>query len=163
VINAQAEGTEPNTIATRRAMLRGIGLGGVAVALMAAGWRVETVAQDGAAEPNAVVILYGEPTEKAKFVGYYNNSHIPLALTLPALQSTDYGPLLGLPGGEAGADFWFAVLRYADADDLQASLASDAGKAVLADVKYFATGGVTIYLAHLETAIPGGASATPVG
>ncbi len=166
--HAQDEGTGSGEGATRRAVLRGIGLGGVAAALMAAGWRVDAVAQDEAAgidelKPNAVVILYGEPDEKAKFVAYYRNTHVPLALTLPALQSTDYGPLLGLPGREAGTDFWFAVLRYADADDLQASLASDAGKAVLADVANFATGGVTIYLSHLESASAGDAAATPVG
>lgn len=153
---------------SRRAVLRGIGLGGVAAALLAAGWRVDAVAQDGAfdleaVEPNAIVILYGEPTDKAKFVAYYRNSHVPLALTLPALQSTDYGPLLGLPGHDAGPDFWYAALRFATAEDLQASLASDAGKAVLADVANFATGGVTIYVSHLETGVPGGPAATPVG
>jgi uncharacterized protein (TIGR02118 family) len=152
-----------NSGATRRAVLRGIGLGGVAAALMATGWTVDVVAQDAtpgiaaAAEPNAVVILYGKPKEKAKFVAYYTSSHVPLALTLPALQSTDYGPLLGLPGGASGDDFWFAVLRYAGGDDMQASLASDEGKAVLADVTNFATGGATIYLAHLETSTPGDA------
>lgn len=157
--NAQTEGMGPHEGATRRAVLRGIGLGGVAAALMAAGWRVDAVAQDatpeaGAAEPNAVVILYGEPRDKAKFVAYYTSSHVPLAATLPALQTTEYGPLLGLPGHESGADFWYAVLRYANADDLRASLASDIGKQVLADVTNFATGGVTIYLSHLETVTP---------
>lgn len=166
--NAASEHMDQKEGTSRRAVLRGIGLGGVAAALMAAGWRVDAVAQDGtfdleAVEPNAIVILYGEPTEKAKFVAYYTTSHVPLALTLPALQSTDYGPLLGLPGHEAGTDFWYAVLRFADAADLQASLASDAGKAVLADVANFATGGVTIYLSHLETGVPGGPAATPVG
>jgi len=165
---AQDEGTGPSDGATRRAVIRGIGLGGVAAVLMAAGWRVDAVAQGEAAglaeiEPNAIIILYGEPEEKAKFVAYYRNVHVPLAMALPALQSTDYGPMLGLPGGEAGSDFWVAVLRFADADDLQASLASDAGKAVIADVANFATGGATIYVSHLETAAAGDAVATPVG
>ncbi len=166
--HAQDEGTGSGGSATRRAVIRGIGRGGVAATLMAAGWRVDAVAQDEAPgiddlEPNAIIILYGEPEEKAKFVAYYRNVHVPLALTLPALQSTDYGPLVGLPGGEAGSDFWVAVLRYAGAEDLQASLASDAGKAVVADVANFATGGATIYVSHLESASAGGPAATPVG
>jgi uncharacterized protein (TIGR02118 family) len=153
--------------ATRRAVLRGIGLGSVAAALAATGWHVETVAQHGAheadLEPNAIVILYGQPTDKVAFAEYYRNSHIPLALTLPSLQDTIVGPMLGKPDGDEGDDFWIAVLRYASADDLQASLASSAGKQVLADVRNFATGGVTIYLAHLDTETSGGTAATPVG
>lgn len=168
--NAQADGMGPVDSATRRAVLRGIGLGGVAAVLTAAGWTVEAAAQDATpaaagveAEPNAIVVLFGHPTDEAAFVDYYRNSHRPLALTMPNLLEIVSGPVLGQPDGTPSEYFWMVILHYASAADLQASVASDVGQQAFADVPNFATGGVTVFLTHLESAPAAGAVATPVG
>ncbi len=147
---------------------RGVGLGGVAAALTAAGWQVDATAQDSSpiaattAEPNAIVVLFGHPTDVAAFEDYYLTTHRPLALQMPNLLEILGGPVLGnLDGSEA--DFHrMAILRYASQDDLEASLASPEGEEAFADVANFATGGVTALLTSLESTPGTGATATPI-
>ncbi|HYH13018.1 MAG TPA: hypothetical protein VD789_11735 [Thermomicrobiales bacterium] len=68
---------------SRRAVLRGVGLGGVAAALSAAGWQVEATARESppvgeaSAEPNVIVVLFGQPDDVAAFEGCYRTSTDP--------------------------------------------------------------------------------------
>ena len=151
---------------SRRAVLRGIGLGGVAAALIAAGWRVDATAQDAtpaadAVEANAIVVLFGEPDAPAAFEEYYLIIHRPLALQMPNLLEILGGPILGTFEGSEAEYHRIAILRFASQADLEASVASPEGQEAFGDVPNFATGGVTVFLTHLES-VPGlGATATP--
>ncbi|MDQ4044630.1 MAG: EthD family reductase [Chloroflexota bacterium] len=151
---------------SRRAVLRGIGLGGVAAALIAAGWKVEATAQEAtptgpAVEANAIVVLFGQPTDPAAFEDYYRNVHQPLALQMPHLQEILGGPVLGSLDESQPEYFWFVVLRYANMAELQQSVMSPEGQEAFADVPNFATGGVVVFLTHLESVSGMGAQATP--
>lgn len=150
---------------SRRAVLRGIGLGGVAAALIAAGWRVDVTAQDATpadgVEANAIVVLFGQPADAAAFEEYYRTVHRPLALQMPTLLEILGGPILGTPDGSESDYHRIAILRFASQADLEASVASPEGQEAFGDVENFATGGVTVFLTHLES-VPGlGATATP--
>lgn len=159
------EGSPVDSV-SRRAVLRGIGLGGVATALLAAGWKVETVAQKATpaaveAEPNAIVVLFRPPTDVEAFEDYYFNQHRPLALTMPGLQDIVGGPVLATLDGSEPEYHRIAILRYANAADLQESVMSDIGQETFADVANFATGGITAFLTRLESSPATGAAATP--
>lgn len=149
---------------SRRAVLRGIGLGGVAAVLIAAGWKVEATAQestpsaDVAAEPNAIVVLFGQPDDVAAFEEYYRTSHWPLALTMPRMQEITGGLILGTPEKTESEYHRMVILRYASQADLTMSIASPKGREVLADVENFATGGVTVLITSLESEPGRGAS-----
>ena len=159
---------------SRRAVLRGIGLGGAAAALAAAGWAVEAARAQEATpaaspgpeqEPNAVVVLFGQPTDVAAFEEHYLGTHRPLALRIPGLQEILGGPVLGaLEGGQA-EHHRIAILRFAGRAELEAALASAEGQEAFADVPNFATGGATAFLVRLESAAATGggtpAAATP--
>ena len=159
---------------SRRAVLRGVAGGGVAAAFLAAGWRVAPAsAQEAspgatpeaspvaAAEPNAIVVLFGQPTDEAAFEEYYLGTHRPLALTIPGLQEILGGPVLGtLEGGEAEY-YRIAILRFADRADLEAGVASPEGVEAFADVPNLATGGATAFLTRLESNPGPAGTATP--
>jgi uncharacterized protein (TIGR02118 family) len=154
---------------SRRVVLRGIGLGSVAAALAAAGWTVETQAQEatpGATpgtteEPNAIVVLFGQPTDVAAFEEYYLETHRPLALQIPGLQEILGGPILSTLEGGVAEHHRIAILRFAGRADLDAALGSTEGQEAFADVANFATGGVTAYLVRLESVAGLAGAGTP--
>lgn len=152
---------------SRRALLRGVGLGGVATALVAAGWQVEATAQDAtavtavSAKPNAIVVLFGHPTNVAAFEDYYLTTHRPLALQMPNLLEILGGPVLGNLDGSEADYHRIAILRYASQAAMNESLASSQGQEAFADVANFATGGATVLLTSLESTPGAGATPTP--
>lgn len=91
-----------------------------------------------------VIVIYGKPGDPAAFDRHYRETHVPLVHRMPhlrafvfskgAVQSTDAGKEPHL----------VAMLSYESDADLEASLGSPEGKAAVADVANFATGGVTI-------------------
>lgn len=151
--------------ASRRAVLRGIGLGGVAAALLAAGWRVEARAQDATpaveGEANAIVALFGHPEDVAAFEDYYLTTHRPLALQMPDLIEIVGGPVFGAPDGSEVEYHRMAILHFASQADMEASVASPEGQAAFADIANFATGGITVFLTGFESHPGLGAEATP--
>jgi uncharacterized protein (TIGR02118 family) len=143
---------------SRRAVLRGVGLGIVAAALLAVGWRVDATAQDATpaaaiAEPNPIVVLFGPPTDVAAFEEHYLTIHRPLALQMPGLLEILGGPVLGNMDGTASDYQRIAILRYASQADMETSLSSPEGQEAFGDVQNFATGGVTVFLTHLEAPV----------
>jgi uncharacterized protein (TIGR02118 family) len=143
---------------SRRAVLRWTGLVGAAAALAAAGWTVEQAraqeaTPDGTAvEPNAIMVLFGQPTDPTAFEEYYLGTHRPLALQIPGLQEILGGPVLStLEGGEA-EHYRVANLRFAGRAELEAGVASPIGQEAFADVPNFATGGASAFLVRLESA-----------
>lgn len=143
---------------SRRTMVIGIGFGGLAAALSAAGWRVKVQAQDATPpaapvqQPNAVVVTFGHPTDIAAFEDYYLNSHRPQALQLPGIREGVFHSNLITPESEPADTYRIATLIWDSPSDLLEVLSSTEGQDIVADVADFATGGFTAMLAHVELA-----------
>ncbi len=91
-----------------------------------------------------LTILYGHPEDPVAFEDYYANRHLPWATkTMPGVQGAQLRRVLGAPGGNP-LYYRIAEMTWPDHDALQAALATDEGKAVLADTENFATGGAVM-------------------
>lgn len=91
-----------------------------------------------------VIVIYGVPRDPAAFDRHYAGVHIPLTRKMPHLKGFEVsrGPVAAAGGG--APVHLVAILSYASAADLEASLASPEGQAAVADVANFATGGATL-------------------
>lgn len=91
-----------------------------------------------------LIALYKHPQDAAAFDAHYSDKHIPLAKTLPGLQSYEIsrGPVIGSSG--QSQYHLVATLGFETLESLQAALTSEAGKAVAEDLGEFATGGVDL-------------------
>jgi uncharacterized protein (TIGR02118 family) len=97
-----------------------------------------------------VLELYNVPADPTAFEQYYRGTHIPIAKRMPGLRSyvINRGPLASV----GGAPYYLvAVLSFDSMDAIQAAMGSPEGKATLADVANFATGGVTVLMYETET------------
>lgn len=81
-----------------------------------------------------LTVLYGTPDDAEKFDTYYFGTHIPLANAVPGLESAKVTKFLPGPDGSAPEYYLMAQLAFADADAMGASLSSEAGQALTADV-----------------------------
>jgi uncharacterized protein (TIGR02118 family) len=90
-----------------------------------------------------LTVLYGRPADPAAFDRYYHEVHIPIARRMKGLKGWTIGKCeAATPGAEP--PYYLIVGLYADTRaDLEAALASPEGRATVADVPNFATGGVT--------------------
>lgn len=91
-----------------------------------------------------IIVIYGAPHDPAHFDYHYEATHVPLVMKMPHLLDFRYskGPVLSSP--PESAPHLVATLSYGSEADLAASLESPEGKAAVADVANFASGGVTI-------------------
>jgi uncharacterized protein (TIGR02118 family) len=95
-----------------------------------------------------MIVLYGQPEDPAKFEDYYASQHIPYATEhMPNVTGAENLRVIGTPGGETPLYYRISQMSYASADAMREALATDGGKAVLADLDNFATGGATVLLA----------------
>lgn len=95
-----------------------------------------------------LIILYQHPEDPAAFEDYYANRHIPDAAEhMPGVTGAQNLRIIGTPDGEPSPYYRVSQLSYESLDDLHAVITSAEGKAVLADLANFATGGVTVMLA----------------
>jgi uncharacterized protein (TIGR02118 family) len=93
-----------------------------------------------------MVVLYNTPTDPEHFRSYYEGKHLPLASTLPGLKAWRYSfdtSTLGPPGTPAP---YFCVFEgeWDSKADFEASVGSEIGGKVGADVPNYASGGATI-------------------
>ncbi len=96
-----------------------------------------------------LITLDGHPDDPARTLEYDTQRHIPNASepmkgvtgtgNLPALSTLDGGP---------PPCYRISQLAYDNTGDLRANAGSDHGKAVIADLGNFATGGVTLLIAE---------------
>jgi uncharacterized protein (TIGR02118 family) len=97
-----------------------------------------------------VLELYNVPADPTAFEQHYRGTHIPIAKRMPGLRSyvINGGPLASV----GGAPYYLvAVLSFDSIDAIKAAMGSPEGRAMLADVPNFATGGVTILMYETET------------
>lgn len=92
-----------------------------------------------------LVCLYGHPTDPSAFDDYYQNTHAPLAWTVPGLRSftANASPLL-TPDGPSTEFYRISTLVWDTFEELQTALASPEGGATAGDLANFATGGATV-------------------
>ena len=93
-----------------------------------------------------ILAFYNTPISLADFDAYYESVHIPLAKKIPGLKSlaTSTGPVL-TPAGPSPYHL-VVTLNFDSMGALEAAIASDEGKAAMADVAKFATGGASFLI-----------------
>lgn len=98
-----------------------------------------------------LLVLYHAPADPAAFDAYYQQTHVPLANTIPGLRSytINAGPVQALAGT---APYLVATLVFDSLAAIQAALASPEGQAAAGDLTNFATGGVTLLMYESKAA-----------
>jgi uncharacterized protein (TIGR02118 family) len=93
-----------------------------------------------------LVVMYKTPKDRGAFDEYYFDKHVAIAKKLPGLRKYEVsnGPV-ATPAGPS-AFHLIAILHFDDVAAIQNAFASAEGKAAVADVGTFATGGVDILL-----------------
>ena len=101
-----------------------------------------------------LTVLYGYPTDPEAFDRYYRETHIPLARTMKGLKGWTIGKCQSVAPDEP-APYYMIVGLYAESRKaMEAILDSPEGRATVADVPNFATGGVTFIYDEEEVLIP---------
>jgi uncharacterized protein (TIGR02118 family) len=100
-----------------------------------------------------LLVLYGHPNDPEAFDKYYHETHIPIAKKLKGLSKWTVGKVIGTPGGERSPYYYLADLHMESREAFEAMLASPEGKAAVADVPNYATGGVTFIYTEIEEII----------
>ena len=98
-----------------------------------------------------IAVLYGHPVDPQAFERYYEQKHLPLASKMNGvarLELTRFGPS---PDGSKPAYYRMAELYFDSEAQAQTTLGSPEGKATVADLPNFATGGVTLLAGSVET------------
>jgi uncharacterized protein (TIGR02118 family) len=93
-----------------------------------------------------LIALYSAPADSEAFDAHYRDVHVPILNRYPNLRDVK----LTSPEGVAGqpAPYYLMVEMVFDTDeDLQAALASDAGRESAKDLRNFAQSGVTLFVA----------------
>jgi uncharacterized protein (TIGR02118 family) len=93
-----------------------------------------------------LIALYSAPADPQAFDAHYRDVHTPIIERYPNLR----GLHLSSPQGVAGQPApWYLMAEMAfDTDeDLQAALASEAGRESARDLRNFAQAGVTMFIA----------------
>jgi uncharacterized protein (TIGR02118 family) len=93
-------------------------------------------------------VMYGAPTDADAFNKYYNDVHIPLVRKMPHMVSCEVSTGPAAIGPEGGEYHLVAILNFNSKADMDASMSSPEGQAVVADVPNYATGGVTLVTAE---------------
>ena len=101
-----------------------------------------------------LTVLYGHPNDPAEFDRYYHEVHVPLAKTMKGLKGWTIGKCEAIALGEK-PPYYLIVGLYAESRAaIEAILETPQGKATVADVPNFATGGVTFVYDDEEVLIP---------
>jgi uncharacterized protein (TIGR02118 family) len=101
-----------------------------------------------------LTVLYGHPEDPAAFDRYYREVHIPLARKMQGLRGWTIGKCQSASPGEA-PPYYLIVGLYAESQAaMEAILDSPEGRATVADVANFATGGATFLYNEEEVLIP---------
>ena len=92
-----------------------------------------------------LIALYATPEDPAAFDAHYRDVHAPIIARYPALASVRLTHPEGV-GGRPAAHHLMAEMSFASRADLNAALASDAGRDSGRDLRNFASAGVTLFI-----------------
>jgi len=90
-----------------------------------------------------VTILYSHPKSPDEFEKYYQRTHLPLAGKIKGVDRLELTKFISAPDGGKPAFYRMAELYFVTQDQMEQSLGSTEGKAAVADIANFATGGAT--------------------
>ncbi len=96
---------------------------------------------------HVLTVCYGHPADPVAFDEYYTSTHVPLVHKLPGLASYTYRHCESLDGSQPPY-YLLAELSFPSQEAMGAGLATPEAQAATADVPNFATGGVTMFIAH---------------
>lgn len=97
-----------------------------------------------------VTVLYGHPTSPDEFEKYYGGTHLPLAATMKGVARIELTKFVAGPDGGKAAFYRMAELYFTTQAQMEQTLGSPKGRATVADLPKFATGGVTIVIGSVE-------------
>jgi uncharacterized protein (TIGR02118 family) len=100
-----------------------------------------------------LLVLYGQPVDPAAFDKYYRETHIPLAKRMKGLKKWTVGKVTGSADGKPSPYYYIADLYLENRAAFDELLASPEGRAAVADVPNYATGGVTFLYTEVEELI----------
>ncbi len=101
-----------------------------------------------------LTVLYGHPTDAVEFDRYYQNVHIPLAKKMNGLLGWTIGKCETAVPGEKPPFYMIVGLYVESRKAMEAILETPEGRATVADVGNFATGGVTFVYDDEQVLIP---------
>jgi uncharacterized protein (TIGR02118 family) len=93
-----------------------------------------------------LIVLYSQPENPVAFDAHYRDVHAPIVERYPNLVSMRLAKADGV-GGHPAAYYLMAEMSFDSRADLDAALASDAGRESGRDLRNFAGAGVTLFIA----------------
>ncbi len=97
-----------------------------------------------------VTVLYGHPTSPDEFEKYYASTHLPLAAKTKGVTRIELTKFVTAPDGGKPAFYRMAELYFATQAEMEQSMGSAEGQAMVADLANFATGEVTVVIGSVE-------------
>lgn len=98
-----------------------------------------------------VTVLYNHPDNADAFEAYYAETHTPIALKMPGVEKMELTRFVAAPGGGTPAYYRMAELYFSSQAQMEQTLGSPEGKATVADLKNFATGGYTVIIGSVDS------------
>jgi uncharacterized protein (TIGR02118 family) len=95
-------------------------------------------------------VLYGPPKSPDAFEKYYAETHMPIASKMQGVRRIELSKVTGTADGSAPAFYRLADLYFDDVAHMQRVMSTPEGKATVADLANFATGGVTTLVSQVS-------------
>ncbi len=94
-----------------------------------------------------LIVIYENPQDPDAFEDHYEHRHLPLAAErMPGVRGARTFRVLATADRGPTPFYRVAVMDYDSVAELEAAVASDGGREVLADLSNFATGGAAALL-----------------
>jgi uncharacterized protein (TIGR02118 family) len=97
-----------------------------------------------------LTLLYGLPKSPEAFEKYYAETHMPLASKMQGVRRVELSKVTGTVDGSAPAFYRIADLYFDDVEHMNRVMSMPEGKAAVADLSNFATGGVTTLVSNVS-------------
>jgi uncharacterized protein (TIGR02118 family) len=101
-----------------------------------------------------LIALYSQPEDPAAFDAHYRDVHAPIVARYPGLSGVRLTKADGI-GGRPAPFYLMAEMSFGSRADLDAALASDAGRESGRDLRNFAGAGVALFIADDADAVDG--------
>ncbi|MEO6232149.1 MAG: EthD family reductase [Ferruginibacter sp.] len=95
-------------------------------------------------------VMYGHPTDPDAFEAYYKSDHTAIVNKVSGIVKAEYTKFLHNMDGSAPAYYRMAELYFVGPAELQETMSSPEGQAMVDDLINFATGGVTVIIGVVE-------------
>ncbi len=99
-----------------------------------------------------LIALYSPPHDAAAFDEHYRSVHAPIVRRYPEIREIRLTRLDGV-AGRPSSHYLMAEMAFDSRADLDAALASEAGRESGRDLRNFAQAGVTLFVADDEAAL----------